>query len=447
MEATSDGIAAPGNEIPGDAGPPLLGYSLHWMRDPRGLIEDRHRRYGDVSWSRSFGARTITMIGADASQLILVNKDKAFSNGGGWDYFIGRLFHRGLMLLDFDEHRYHRRIMQAAFTTKALQQYCEMMNPTIDSLLDQWQANEKFEVYPALKQMTLDIASRVFMGEESGKDAQTIQNAFIDVVRASTALVHLSLPFSRWRRGLKSRQLLENYFRERIPAKRKDESNDMFSRLCHAQDEDGKSFSDDDIVNHMIFLMMAAHDTTTITLSELFFQLAKHPEWQQRLRQEALSVGNRYLDYEQQKAQELHGLAMKESLRLMPPVNSIPRLVLKDFEYKGFHIPKGSKVSVLPCYSHFMEEYWSEPDRFDPMRFSEERREDKSHPYAFTPFGGGAHKCIGLHFAEMLVKTMMHQILQRFSWSVDPAYEMPIDYTSLPVPSDQLPVNLHLIKA
>jgi cytochrome P450 len=89
-----------------------------------------------------------------------------------------------------------------------------------------------------------------------------------------------------------------------------------------------------------------------------------------------------------------------------------------------------------------MEELWPDPFRFDPERFSEQRREDKVHPYAWVPFGGGAHKCIGLHFAELQVKAILHQAVQRYCWKVAPGYEMPIDATSLPVPADGLPVKL-----
>jgi len=89
-----------------------------------------------------------------------------------------------------------------------------------------------------------------------------------------------------------------------------------------------------------------------------------------------------------------------------------------------------------------MEEIWPEAEKFDPERFSEERREDKVHPYAWVPFGGGAHKCIGLHFAEMQVKAILHQVLLHYRWSVPADYEMPLDMTSLPVPGDGLPVKL-----
>jgi cytochrome P450 len=100
---------------------------------------------------------------------------------------------------------------------------------------------------------------------------------------------------------------------------------------------------------------------------------------------------------------------------------------------------------VLPQFTHNMPEYWPNPARFDPERFAEHRREDKVHRYAWSPFGGGAHKCIGMYFGGMEVKAIFHQVLQRYRWSVEPGYETTFDFTRLPVPADGLPVRLDRI--
>src|SRR5690606_17780801 len=124
------------------------------------------------------------------------------------------------------------------------------------------------------------------------------------------------------------------------------------------------------------------------------------------------------------------------------PVPSMPRMTVKDTEFAGCFIPKGTMVNVSPHFTHYMEELWQDPSRFDPNRLSDERREDKDHSYACVPLAGLAHKCIGLHFAELQVKAILHQVVLKYRWNVAPGYEMPIDATSLPVPADGLPVIL-----
>jgi cytochrome P450 len=192
----------------------------------------------------------------------------------------------------------------------------------------------------------------------------------------------------------------------------------------------------------MIFALMAAHDTTTITLTTMAYYLAKFPEWQERLRDESLALGRPVLEFDDLDALPSADLVMKEALRLLPPVPALPRRVVKDTSILGYHIPAGTTVVVPALTNHHMAEWWPDPERFDPERFAPERREDKVHKYAWAPFGGGAHKCIGLHFAGMQVKSILHQVLLRYRWSVPGRYEWPLDTTSLPSPKDGLPVRL-----
>ncbi len=428
--------------VPGDSGPPLIGHTLNALRDPVSFLRQRYDQYGPVSWSKQFGITMVQMTGPDANQFVFRNKGELFSNNQGWDFFIGKFFYRGIMLLDFEEHRWHRKIMQQAFNRDVLREYIQRMGPAIENGIAAWRPGSRFSVFDAIKQLTLDLATDVFMGYELGPEANRINQAFIDAVRGGTALVRFPVPGLRWSRGLRGRRILEDFFRSQIDEKRRSGENDMFSVLCRAETEDGERFTDEDVVNHMIFLMMAAHDTTTITLSNIFYYLARHPEWQQRVREECLALDKEVLDYEDLEKLPTIGLVMKEALRMCAPVPSIPRKTVKDVEYEGYWIPKGTMVSVTPYFTHYMEEYWKDPFTFDPERFAEHRREDKVHPYAWVPFGGGAHKCIGLHFAELQVKAILHQVVRNYRWSVKPGYEMPVDTTTLPVPKDGLPVHL-----
>lgn len=428
--------------IPGDGGLPLVGHTLHTIASPLKFARNRYDQYGEISWGRMFGVKMVSMLGPDANQFVFQNKGDLFSNNQGWDFFIGNFFHRGIMLLDFEEHRHHRRIMQNAFKKPVLVEYLKEMNPAIGIGFEKWKPQKKFLFFPAIKQLTLDLATEVFMGYELGREADKLNKAFVDTVRAGTSLVRLPVPGGRWKKGLDGRKVLVDFFKSKIDSKRNSQGMDLFSQLCQAETEDGHKFSDDDVINHMIFLMMAAHDTSTITLCNMVYHLAKNPEWQERLRAESRALGKPCLDHEDLDQMEAMTLCMKEALRLCAPVPSIPRKTVRDCEYKGFYIPKGTLVALSPYFTHFMKEYWDQPFKFDPDRFSEKRREDKSHPYAWVPFGGGAHMCIGLHFADLQVKAILHQMLLRYRWSVPKNYTMPIDMTSLPVPGDKLPLKL-----
>ncbi|MGA9872682.1 MAG: cytochrome P450 [Rhodococcus sp. (in: high G+C Gram-positive bacteria)] len=432
------------NPVAGDGGMPLIGHTLEYIRDPLALFRSRWEKYGEVSWLTMAGKRWITVLGPDACQEVLQNKDKAFVNSDGWSLLIGPFFHGGLMLLDSDEHMRHRRIMQQAFTRDRLTRSVESLNPVVDIGLDAWPDADGFRVYPALKALTLDVATQIFMGGAEGateSEIDSVNASFIACVQAATSIVRYRLPGTRWKRGLDGRKVLEDFFRRYLPARRAEETDDLFSVLCHIEHE-GQRFSDDEVVDHMIFLLMAAHDTSTITLSTMMQYLGQHPEWMKKCRAESEALGVAAPTLAQLDELVSVDLVMKECLRLVSPTPVVARRAVKDTEVQGHFVPAGTYASVAPHFTHHMDRYWPEPEKFDPGRFDDDRREDKVHRYAWEPFGGGVHKCIGMFFAGAEIKTIMHHLLLRFDWDVDPNYVAPLNFTSLPFPEDGQPVNI-----
>jgi cytochrome P450 len=241
-------------------------------------------------------------------------------------------------------------------------------------------------------------------------------------------------------RGVRARRFLVRLMQSRLAEKRAHAAPDLFSQLCHARSEEGERFSDDEVVNHMIFLMMAAHDTTTSALTTMFYALARHPHWQDRLRADALSRPSVHLRYEDIAQCDRTEWVMKEALRMYPPLTSIPRKAARDCEFGGFQIPKGTPVGISPIHTHHLAEWWTAPEDFDPERFSPARAEHRRHAFAYLPFGGGAHLCIGQHFADMEVKAVMHQVLRRFRFSVPEGYRMPYQLVPIAKPRDGLPI-------
>jgi cytochrome P450 len=138
---------------------------------------------------------------------------------------------------------------------------------------------------------------------------------------------------------------------------------------------------------------------------------------------------------------DLTEMAFKESLRLIPPVPSLPRRALRDFEFGGYRIPAGTMVGISPYWPSTMDpDHWPEPETFDPMRFTPELVA-KRHKYAWVPFGGGAHMCLGLHFAYMQVKVLMAQILTRYRIEIEPGYDPVWQPWPIPKPKDGLKVT------
>ncbi|MCB9596147.1 MAG: cytochrome P450 [Sandaracinaceae bacterium] len=431
--------------LPGERGLPFIGHAIEFATDPRRLTHRLQKRYGDVFRTSFLGTHAVVLLGEEALELVLRDRDANFSSRLGWGVTLERLFPNGLMLRDFEDHRFHRRIMQAAFKTAALEDYLDRMNARIAEALPAWGEVREFRFYPRLKQLTLDNAASVFLGVELGPEADRLNRAFVDSVEAALAIVRVPIPGLALHRGIVGRQLLVDFLRARIPERRGSDRPDMFSQLCRAVDEEGRSFSDDDVVDHMVFLLMAAHDTVTSALTSTAFYLARHPEWQERLREVSRGLGTELATYDDLNALSLHQQVFEEVLRLHTPVPYIPRRTIREIEFNGHRLPANTHVSVVPDHTHHDARLWSQPWRFDPDRFGPERAEHKRHPFAFVPFGGGAHLCIGKAFAYMLAKIFLHQLVLRYRLHVPATYAYRPEPVPIPKPVDGLPLTLERV--
>lgn len=433
------------DHIPGEDGWPVLGTTLMQLADPIGFQKRMVDAYGPVFRTRSFGRRGVNLIGADANELVLFDRDKLFSNEQGWGPVLNLLFPRGLMLMDFEAHRVDRRALSIAFKPEPMRAYCGVLNSGIASAMEGWGGMMRF--YDAIKALTLDTAASSFLGLPLGPEADRLNKAFVDMVQASVGVVRKPLPFTKMGKGVAGRRLMVDYFGRLVRERRANPGQDMFSQFALATRDDGSLLPEDVVVDHMIFLMMAAHDTITSSATVLFWQLAKNPEWQDRLRAEARAVtggDGLPLAYEDLGRMELTEMAFKEALRFMPPVPNMPRRALRDFEFGGFRIPAGTPVGISPAAVHADPAHWDSPEVFDPTRFMPDKVAAR-HKYAWAPFGGGAHMCLGLHFAYMQVKLLANHILTRFEVRMQPGAEPSWQAWPIPKPRDGLRVELRRI--
>ena len=431
--------------IPGTEGWPVLGSTLQLLADPKGETERLAEKYGPVFRTRAFGGRSVTLLGPEANEFVLFDQARTFSSSHGWGLILDKLFPRGLMLLDFDEHRLHRKALSVAFKTGPMKSYLASLDRGIVEGLAGWRARgPDMLFYPAVKQLTLDLAAVSFLGENIGANVENVKRAFVDMVAAAVSVIRKPLPFTQMAKGVAGRQFMIDYFGGQIDARRRGETDDLFSHLCKATTDDGSLLTRQEIIDHMSFLMMAAHDTLTSSLTSFVWFLASHPDWQQKLREEIAGLGlarDEPLPYERLDDLPLTEMAFKEALRLTPPVPSMPRRALRDFEFGGYHIPAGTGVGINVHWTHHNPEYWPEPEIFDPLRFTREA-EKARHKYAWVPFGGGAHMCLGLHFAYMQVKVLMVQMLTRYRIAMDAGAGHDWQPWPIPKPRDGLRVVL-----
>lgn len=413
------------SDIPGEPGPPLVGHMPSMIYDLQGWMQRMVARHGPVFRTRGVLGAVLWLTGPEANELVLVDADRIMSSELGWGVVLDRLFPGGLMLMDFEHHRHHRRIVQVAFKAPVMRSYFETLNARIGEEVARWPASRTFGFYDAIKRLTLDIAVSAFVGLPLGDRAKSVNANFTALVAASTSMIRVPIWGSPMWRGTRARRRMVRFFLDEIPSRRGTDRTDLFSVLCNAVDEDGERLTDQEIADHMVFMLMAAHDTLTSSASSLVYELARprssssDANWQRRLRQEHQALSGP-LTHERLAELPLTEWAFKEALRLRPPLVTIQRLTLSPFAFGGYDVPEGTMVVVSPAFTHWQSDLWPDPLRFDPQRFAPESQRGRSR-YAWCPFGGGAHMCIGMHFATMQMKVLMHHVLSRWSLQLDPS--------------------------
>ena len=176
--------------IPGNEGWPVVGNTLQALADPKGHIARNAAKYGLVHRNHLFGETSIALLGPEANELVLFDQARLFSSTLGWGGLLGLLFPRGLMLMDFEEHRLHRRALSVAFKSGPMKSYLADLDRGIAARVRQWKTQPgEMLMYPAMKQLTLDLAATSFLGAGIGPEVDEITRAVEAVTRATTRLL------------------------------------------------------------------------------------------------------------------------------------------------------------------------------------------------------------------------------------------------------------------
>lgn len=427
--------------VPGSDGLPYLGSGLRFIFGMTRLAQEHYEKYGEVSRLRAVGKPLLLLLGADNWQRALLDRDQSFSTEKGYEFQLGEFYHGGLLLRDFDEHRQQRLIMQRAFKSDAMRKYVPVMTPIVVRHVERFADARRLFVSHAIKQTLLEVGAHIFAGVQDAETSARLDAAFADLGWGLLSQGRREIPGTNYWRGKRGMRNLHRFFAGEIDARRGSDRPDMFTYMCNEKREDGSHFSDEDIVAHASFLLFAAHDTTASTLNNLVMHTAMDQGWQEKLRAEAAALGKDELEYGDLRKLELLDHAFHETIRLYPPVPLGLRRTVRDVELGGYRVPAHTLVLLPFMFNQRDPRYWSRPDLWDPDRFSSERQEHRRHPFAYHPFGGGAHKCIGMHFANMVAKVFMFHFLRTYRYRTPAGFQPWIQWLPLPK-AVRLPLRL-----
>lgn len=435
------------DHIPGDYGLPIIGHTFSYLKDPLPWAQERYKKHGLLQKVSTTGTRGVLALGPDLVQQVLLDMDRNFSSKMGFGDRVQKFFEGSLIMEDFEHHKHQRRIVQNAFKNDAMKHYTKEINRIYDRALNEWEADSDKTVpfFMYIKDLLLTVAAEIFAGETEyrGERVRRLNEGFSDTANGLMYILPFNIPGLTYYKGMQGKKFLQGFFGSMIDQKRAGDGKDMLSFFSREKDENGNYFTAEEVTNQAIFLMFAAHDTTTAAITHTIYYLARHPEVKAKLQAEVDAVALDGLNWEDQDKVPYMQMVFNEVQRIRPSVPLVPRRTIRECEMAGQRVPANTMVFVMPRFTHWMEEYWHEPARFDPERFSPERNEHKKHAFQFHPFGGGAHKCIGMHFAQMEYKNFLFKFMKRYDFeSRHKKQDVFMQTFPLPKPSDDMPIQL-----
>ena len=421
-----------------------------FARDPLPLLLDAYRRYGPVFSMRILHASGVFLLGPEANHYMTVSHADNFRWRDGSMGDLIPLLGDGMLTIDGAYHRRARRIVLPAFHRDRLLAAVDTMTAETERAIAGWRTGEEIDIYHWARALALRIAMRALFGFEPDHGAADFELAeeferALSYYGSPYAMQILRGPASPWRRMHRSRALLDRVIYAEIARRRRagGGGEDILSLLMEATDDDGSGFTDRELRDQVMTLLFAGHDTTTSTVSFLFYELARRPDALGRL----LDEQDRILGDRPPSGEELMGglpeleMALDETLRLYPPAWVGPRRAVDTFEFAGHVIPGGMPVHYCSWASHRLPEVFPDPEAFRPERFAPDAKAALPKG-AYVPFGGGSRTCVGMRFGQLEIRTIATLILQRFGLALRPGYRMGIRQMPTLTPRDGLPMAI-----
>lgn len=399
---------------------------VKFFLDPIGCITKIHREIGPLAEVSCFGKPFVFALGPEFNRQIL--GDPATFHVIpitllGPEQSAQRRIGTGLVTINDDLHKRHRRLVLPQFRGKAIEMHCDAIVSTTAQMLDGWRCGEGRDVLPDMTRLTVRIAGSTLFSLDDPYLARTTAELINRWFHANASPLARLLRRDVWgtpyHRLLGLAQRIERQIVKLIEHRRASaaEGHDVLSILLRAHDEDGEMLTDEEVIGETTVLFAAAHETTSKVLTWTLFLLAQHPSIAVDLVDELQGVLRGHpLTVEHLGRLPLLDRVVKESMRILPPVPFNFRKTTRPVQLGGKDVPEGRTVLFSHYVTHHMPELYAEPETFQPDRWLT----INPSQYEYLPFSAGPRMCIGAGFATMAIKVALAMILYRHRLTVVP---------------------------
>lgn len=395
--------------------------------DPIGLMERVRRECGDVGTFRLADRDVVLLTGPEANEVFFRAPEEELDQAEAYP-FMTPIFGEGVVFDASPEER-RKALHNQALRDKFMRGHAETIATEVDRMVAQSPDGGEIDLLDWFAELTIYTSSACLIGRRFREQLDgRFARLYHDLEQGTDALAYVDAyaDIPSFRRRDEARRGLVALV-EAIMAGRADEppvakeERDLLDVLMSIRGEDGEPhFSADVITGMFISMMFAGHHTTSGTAAWTLIELLRHPAVMADVVAEldALTAEGVGVSYQALREMPVLEAAIKEALRLHPPLILLLRVAKADLVVGGCRIPAGALVGASPSVSNRLPEAFADPEAFDPGRYLSPREDDVANPWSWIPFGAGRHRCVGAAFAMMQLKAIFSVLLRQFTFEL-----------------------------
>ncbi len=403
------------------------GHLEEFRTDPIALMQRVRQECGEVGWFQLADKQVVLLSGAQANEFFFRSSDNELNQAEAYP-FMTPIFGQGVVF-DADPERRKEMLHNSALRGEQMKRHAATIENEVKRMIADWGEIGEIDLLDFFAELTIYTSTACLIGVKFRNQLDSrFGHYYRQLERGTDPLCYVdpNLPIESFRVRDEARAGLVELVREvmegRIANPPKDKSGrDMLDVLVSVKDEDGSPrFSANEVTGMFISLMFAGHHTSSGTSSWTLIELLRHPDYYAQVQQE---LDELYADGQEVSFHALRRIpkldnALKETLRLHPPLIILMRVAMDEFEVAGYPIHKGQMVAVSPAISNRIAEDFPNPDAFDPGRYEKPRQEDLVNRWTWIPFGAGRHRCVGAAFAQMQIKAIFSVLLREYEFEM-----------------------------
>ncbi len=413
--------------VSGEGDPTGTGHLEELRVDPIGLMERTRAECGDVGTFRLADRDVVLLTGPEANEIFFRAPEEDLDQAEAYP-FMTPIFGEGVVFDASPEER-RKALHNQALRDKFMRGHAETIADEVERMVAQAPDGGDIDLLDWFAELTIYTSSACLIGKRFREQLDgRFATLYHDLEQGTDALAYVDpyadIPSFHARDAARVGlvQLVEAIMdgRSGEPPPEKDD-RDLLDVLMSIKDEDGSlHFSADIITGMFISMMFAGHHTTSGTAAWTLIELLRHPDYLAEVVDELDALAADGVEVSYQALREMPKLeaAIKEALRLHPPLILLLRVAKVPLDVDDHRIPAGALVAASPSVSNRDPQAFVDAEAFEPRRYLDGREEDAANPWSWIPFGAGRHRCVGAAFAMMQLKAIFSVLLRRYAFEL-----------------------------